>query len=403
MKTKKPLIFIILLFCTFALFAQRNVYAGADAQTQAALENADKLVEQKQYATAFDSLSMDNEFFIAKKTEIAINYFLQSLMHTMFILEDLTEEQSLMELRANLTGAYNMTYFDPAKVIQEYVEKNGPKPILDYTLGLYYSDVLRRYQGRWLISDEELVNNTIEYLLKAYENDCWDAWSVSELACAYMKNGEHETALKFYSVKLDNKEDFSIDDDYNFGLCNYFCGYYPQAQIYMEKSIKNYEDAPDYLYDTYWFLSAIYINTQQYDEALKALDNCRTLDMGDYRLIQRYITFYAIIKDKAKTLEASADFFQLGPENPSVPQIIIQEYFDRYVQDWLPDFFEQELQRPDLSNGTLQNLYFHYTASLSYLDRKEEAAIVAEKVREVFRLDDSLTDDIEQLLIQLTQ
>ena len=67
MKTKKTLIFIILLFCTFALFAQRNVYAGADAQTQAALENADKLVEQKQYATAFDSLSRDNEFFIAKK------------------------------------------------------------------------------------------------------------------------------------------------------------------------------------------------------------------------------------------------------------------------------------------------------------------------------------------------
>ena len=342
-------------------------------------------------------------FLLQKKTEIAINYFLQSLMHTMFILEDLTEEQSLMELRANLKGAYNMTYFDPAKVVQEYVEKNGPKPILDYTLGLYYSDVLRRYQGRWLISDEELENNTIEYLLKAYENDCWDAWSMSELACAYMRNGEYETALKFYSVKLDNKEDFSIDDDYNFGICNYLCGYYPQAQIYMEKSIKNYEDAPDYLYDTYWYLSAIYINTQQYDEALKALDNCRTIDMGDYRLIQRYITFYAIIKDKAKTLEASADFFQLGPENPSVPQIIIQEYFDRYVQDWLPDFFEQELQRPDLSNGTLQNLYFHYTASLSYLDRKEEAAIVAEKAREAFRLDDSLTDDIEQLLIQLTQ
>lgn len=403
MKTKNLVIFILLGFCVVSLFAQRNAYSGADNKTQIALANADMLIEQRQYATAFGSLSMDNEFFIAKKIEIATNFFVQSLMHQMFVIVNLTEDQSLTELRTNLTGTFNMTYFDPAKIIQEYVEKNGPKPILDYALGLYYSDVLRRYQGQWLISDQELVNNTITYLLKAYENDCWDSWSMSELAYAYMKNGEYETAIKYYSIKLDQKEEFSIDDDYNFGLCNFFCNNYAAAQKYMEKSIKNYEDNPDYLYDTYWVLSAIYINTKQYDEAQKALDNCRSLDCGDYRLDQRYISFYAILKNKEKVLLASADFFQVGPENPSVPQFIIQEYFDRSIESWLPDFFEQELNRPDLSIGTLQNLYFHYAASLSYLDKKSEAAIVAEKARQAFRQNDSLTDDIDQMLIGFTQ
>ena len=403
MKTKNLVIFILLVFCVVSLFAQRNAYSGADNKTQIALANADMLIEQRQYATAFGSLSMDNEFFIAKKIEIATNFFVQSLMHQMFVIVNLTEDQSLRELRTNLSGSFNMTYFDPAKIIQEYVEKNGPKPILDYALGLYYSDVLRRYQGQWLISDQELVNNTITYLLKAYENDCWDSWSMSELAYAYMKNGEYETAIKYYSIKLDQKEEFSIDDDYNFGLCNFFCNNYAAAQKYMEKSIKNYEDNPDYLYDTYWVLSAIYINTKQYDEAQKALDNCRSLDCGDYRLDQRYISFYAILKNKEKVLLASADFFQVGPENPSVPQFIIQEYFDRSIESWLPDFFEQELNRPDLSIGTLQNLYFHYAASLSYLDKKSEAAIVAEKARQAFRQNDSLTDDIDQMLTGFTQ
>ena len=398
MKTKKLLILILLAFCAATLFAQRNAYAGADEKTQAALQNADKLVEQRQYATAFASLSMDNEYFIAKKTEIATNYFIQSLMHTMFILENLEEDQSLQELRKNLKGMYNMTYFDPAKVIQEYTEKNGEKPILDYALGLYYSDVLRRYQGQWLISDEELVNNTITYLLKAYEKDCWDSWSMSELAYAYMKKDDYQTAIKYYTVKLDQKEEFTINDEYNFGLSNFFCGNYPVAQQYMEKSIKNYADNPAYLYDTYWVLSAIYINTQQYDLAQNALDTCRSIDTGNYRLYQRYISFYAILKDKEKTLQASADFFQFGPENPSVPQFIIQEYYDRSIEDWLPDFFEQELKRTNLSTGTLQNLYFHYTASLSYLDKKAEAAIMAEKARQAFRLDNSLTDDIDQML-----
>ncbi len=403
MKTKTFLFIVLMAFGTSSLFAQRNAYAGADKKTQAVIKKADNLIEQRKYATAFGSLSTDNEFQIAKKTEIACNYFIQSMMHQMFVFENLKEGQDLMELRKNPDGTFNMTYFDPVTVIQEYVAKNGEKPILDYALGLYYSDVLRRYQGQWLISDEELVNNTITYLIKAYEKDCWDAWSMSELAYAYMKKGDYQTAIQYYTVKLDQKEDFSIDDDYNFALCNFFCGNYPVAQQYMEKSVKNYAENPGYLYDTYWVLSAIYINTQQYDLAQKALDNCKSLDMGDYRLEQRYISFYAILKDKAKTLQASADFFQLGPENPSVPQFILQEYFDRSIQDWLPDFFEQELKRPDLSTGTLQNLYFHYTAALSYLDKKAEAAIMAEKARQAFRLDDSLTDDIEQMLTGFSQ
>ncbi|MCR4899875.1 MAG: hypothetical protein K5907_03560 [Treponema sp.] len=141
---KRILLTVIILFvCTSSLFAARSAYAGADAATQATFEN-------------------------------------------------LKEGQTLVDFRTAKTGVYNSIYFDPAKVIQEFVQTNGEKPILDYALGLYYSDVLRRYSGRWLISDEELVSNTITYLTKAYENDCWDSWSMSELAYAYMKRGEYD-------------------------------------------------------------------------------------------------------------------------------------------------------------------------------------------------------------------
>ena len=102
-------------------------------------------------------------------------------------------------------------------------------------------------------------------------------------------------------------------------------------------------------------------------------------------------------------MQASAEFFTYGPENPSVPQYVIQEYFDRGIEEWLPEFFEQELARPELTLATQQNLYFHYAASLSYLDRKSEAVVIADKAREVFRKDDSLTDDIEQLLVQFCE
>ena len=67
MKTKSLIFIILMVLCTAALFAQRNAYAGADKKTQEALTKADQLIEERQYATAFGSLSMDNEYFIAKK------------------------------------------------------------------------------------------------------------------------------------------------------------------------------------------------------------------------------------------------------------------------------------------------------------------------------------------------
>lgn len=65
MKTKTFLFIVLMAFGTSFLFAQRNVYAGADKKTQAVIKKADNLIEQRKYATAFGSLSTDNEFQIA--------------------------------------------------------------------------------------------------------------------------------------------------------------------------------------------------------------------------------------------------------------------------------------------------------------------------------------------------
>ena len=124
MKIKKLICLITLFLCLSNVFAAKNAYGTADEQTLELLNQVDELINQKQYATAFGKLSdEDNEYHIAKRIEIAINYFVQSIMHQMFCFKNLEENESLYEICKNPQGNYNLTMYNPETVIQEFEEK----------------------------------------------------------------------------------------------------------------------------------------------------------------------------------------------------------------------------------------------------------------------------------------
>ena len=198
---KRFIVAIFVLLCAVGGFAHKSPYNGASSDTELLLKKADELIQQEQYESAFDTLSDDsNEFILAKKIEIAINYFAQSIMHQMFAFKNLKKGETLYDVRTG-TGAYSMVMFDPVKAIEEYEKKNGEKPILNYALGLYYDDVLLRYGYQWLLSEKELTQKTIERLQKAVNQDCCDAYSLSVLALAYYKNGNLTNAEKYITRK----------------------------------------------------------------------------------------------------------------------------------------------------------------------------------------------------------
>ena len=96
-----------------------------------------------------------------------------------------------------------MVLFDPVKAVEDFKKKNGDKPVLNYALGLYYDDVLLRYRDQWLLSEEELVQKTIEYLQKAFDKSCYDGHSLSVLALAYYRSADLTNAEKIYKKKIE--------------------------------------------------------------------------------------------------------------------------------------------------------------------------------------------------------
>lgn len=399
----KKVLFILLflLNITTICFAQKNPYDKADKATQIILDKVDSLINAKQYESAFNTLeNVDNEYVLAKRIEVTINCFAQSIMHQMFAFKNLDEDETLYDVRTG-DGSYNLIMFDPVKAVASYTEKYGEKPILNYALGLYYNDVLYRYQGQWLISDDELIENVIKYLQKAYDEDCFSYYSLSNLAYSYYHTNKLSVAQEIYENIVTDGFDLSANDCFNLSAIYFRLNdteNLPKTLTYAKKIIEGYSDQPMYQSDAYILYARICLKMQNFEQAEKYLSECKSKYPQDYRILQYSITLNALQNKPEETLQAAKQFFAIAPGNPSAPQMIMSEYSNANVLDWLPAFFESTIKDYTDSISALQNLYFHYAYSLSILGKTDEVSQIAQKAKEAFNQNGSLTPEIENQL-----
>ena len=81
---KKFLFSLICLFVFGTSLFGWDVYSGADDATKAVLAKVDTLIAEEQYQSAFSAANGEDcqeEYLLAKRIEIATNYFAQSIMH----------------------------------------------------------------------------------------------------------------------------------------------------------------------------------------------------------------------------------------------------------------------------------------------------------------------------------
>lgn len=395
--TKIWLVVVLLAVCAAVAFAQKSPYDTADAATKNLLEQADALIAKGQYESAFKLVfSESNEYLIAKTTDICINYFAQSIAHQMFALKDLENGETLYDLRMG-EGKYNMYMFDPVKIIADYQKSNGEKPILNYALGLYYESVFRGYSGRWLISDDEIIANTITYLQKAYDKNCYDGWSLSVLAEAYSRANDLSNAKKIFEKKVSAGYDLTSTDYFNFGAICYYTQDFQSAIKYLDKAILGYAGQPQYQTDAYLLFIKSCIESGDYKKAEKYIAECKSNLPQDYRIILSGVTLHAKQKNQNKLLNAAKELYAMAPENPSAPQMVLREYFDGGVEKWLPEFFDSCLKDYD-SIGARQNLFYHYAYVLHEMGQTDKASVMAKNAKAEFQKNGALTEDIEKFL-----
>ena len=399
----KKFLFSLICLCIFgsSLFGW-DVYSGADDATKSVLAKVDALIEQKQYQSAFGAASGEGcqeEYLIAKRIEIATNYFAQSIMHQMFAFKNLEEGQTLYDVRTG-TGDYSLMMFDPVAAVESFMEQNGEKPVLYYALGAYYTDVRSRYGDQWLITVDELYEKTAENFRKAYNAGVYDAFSLSELATCYFFMDDFRSAGEIYEKKASEYE-LNPNDNYHYAIIFWFSGRAAEGLPYMEKAIEGYADIPEYQCDAYVVAARMCFATQDYERAEQFLIECKNKYPQDYRITQYSITLYALQHLNDKAVQSSFELFWLAPTNPTVCQLMMQEAQSAGNMEFLPGFFDQALVLYAENSGALENLYFHYAYTLCLMQRNEEAWNMVLKAREAFTQNGTLTSDIEQSLDQI--
>lgn len=397
---KKKSAFVLVLFtCILNMYSETDLYSGAPKATRTKIENANKLVKERKYQSAFTSLGKEdlNEYLIAKKTELCLNYFAQSIMHQMFAFKDLNKNEDLYELR-NSKGNFQMEMFDPVKIISEF-DPNNKIPILNKTLGDYYFDINLRYNSRWLISDNEVQQSAMKYYQLALEHNCFTSQSLANFAETCLYQGDYEKSVELYTraLKIDKT---NPNWHYNLAIAYLNTGKFESAIKEGEIAYKGYAPNIGYQIDCLLLCADCSASIKKEAGAIEYLQTALQLSTDDYRIYKRLNAFYLALGDTKNAAHNADVLFSMFPTNPAASQIILDNYKHAKKNTELVDFFNRNILKFQGQFEALGNLYFH----LAYYYFQENNQVLtttnAKKAEENFIQANAYTDEVKNAITQ---
>gem|GEM_PF-1854253 len=232
---KKSLIFIAAIFC---------LIASSQSQTEASvLRDADRLVSQRQYATAYSLLDRfdptnDIPSILLKKEEIMLDYFVQSINHMVFSLQDLKPGESLDSIRSHFTIG-QMIPFMADSLLRRLIDRHPADCALLCGYARYYQALLDDYDMQlWDI----YVDTTVFYLLRrAAKPDCHCAEASYQVGLRYNRLDLDDSASHYYRRTLAIC-DTHWHAHYNLGVNAYGDEKTAEAIIHFRRAYHGYTD-----------------------------------------------------------------------------------------------------------------------------------------------------------------
>ena len=198
---------VMKLYYTFLLIFLSKIAFPQDQE----LADAKKLIDKKKYDSAYSLLdkvdpSNQNPEIVIEKTTIFLNYFVSSIMHEMFALKDLEENENLMDIRGS-EGSFSMYYFPPDSILNMLIIKYPKNFKLRKALGGYYHEVYLKYGGNWLEPDSIVLARMIENYDLAYKNGIFDYWSLYGIGYAYLLQNRIKESIPYFLESIESNQD----------------------------------------------------------------------------------------------------------------------------------------------------------------------------------------------------
>ena len=224
---------------------------GLSAQApQSALQQAEQMVAQRQYESAFYLLDQadptnDNPAILQKKTDIVFSFFAQSIMHQVFSLKDLAEGENLDDVRVTFEEG-NVFAFDVDSLTKRLLANDPDNCILLRCHRRYHEALLLDYgTDIWGASTSDSL--CLDLLQQACASPCNDAESCYEMAL-FLGGLDQDSDAPNPEIIENYQRAISLCDThwnalFNLGVMEYQQRDFRPAAAHMDRAYRGYRDS----------------------------------------------------------------------------------------------------------------------------------------------------------------
>ncbi len=322
------------------------------------IKKANDLIVNKKYESAFkllDNFDPENSKpdIVLLKVDIVLNYFVSSIMHQMFALKDLEENENIMDYRGR-EGSFSMQMFEADSILIKLIEIHPTNCKLYKGLGEFYYEVHLKYGDRWLINDNELFQLIQTNFQKAVDGNCADYYSNYILGYINVAQEKYQECIPYFLKAIEQNKDYATSH-YNLAYAYLFIDDRENALKYAQNALNLYTDQ-EYKSDAAQMLGVIYSELKDDENAIKSYELSDKLTPENYYTLKPLLELYVNTENKNAD-KTAAIFFNLAPTNPTIYNDLEDIYYNKEKK--LIDFYKSQFSMFKNNEKVQGNLNFY--------------------------------------------
>ncbi len=359
--------FTIILMIAIAFI---NIYGQSDTSV---VNKANQLITNKKYNSAFkllESYDPKNEKpnIVLLKENIALKYFVTSIMHEMFAFKDLKKNEDIMDYRGK-TGSFDMHLFPIDSVLNKLIKLHPMNCNLYKGLAEYYYQTYLSYGNHWLKNKTELFNLIKKNDEKVINYNCADYSTYYVMGFISLTKKEYKKGSQFFLKSISLNKDYA-DSYYNLAYSYLYQNDRDSALRYAKISLKMYDDVSSKS-DAAIMIGEIYLELGDSLNALKYYKTANQIEPNNYYNLKPLIYICAETND-ANTLNFTKTFFNLAPDNPTIYNDLANIYYRTNKENQLAEFYKAQL--PVFRDSLLITGNLNFYLAEIYLDSDKKLA-----------------------------
>lgn len=347
-----------------------TIYAQNESTT---LEKTSRLIVNKQYETAFKTLQdfdpkNENPNIVLLKEDIALNYFVTSIMHEMFAFKDLKENEDIMDFRGK-NGSFGMYSFSIDSILGKLIRTYPDNYKLYKGLGDFYYQAQLKYGEKWLKDEKTLTDLIIKNYQVAIDHKIADDRVYYATGFQYLTQNKYKEAIPLFQKSIELNNDVA-DAHYNLAFAFLYTDDRENALKYAKNSLELYKDT-ELKSDAARMIAQIYSELKDNNNAIKYYELADKTSKENYYNIKPLLALY-VETNNPKKEELLNSFYNLAPDKPTIYNDLGNIYFENKKTGELIEFFKSKLLTYKNEKKIIGNLNF-YLGRL-YIDSDKKIA-----------------------------